>query len=474
MVTPQPKEMPFVEARGKKVIIKFEEELLPNTTYRVFLGNAIADMHEANTIPNLEYVFSTGSVIDSLFIKGRIINAYNLKSEKEVTVGLYDKNESDSVVFKKKPMYFTKTNEGGAYKLSYLPRSSFKIFAFTDINKNLMYDGGEEVVAFTNLPVATDIDTLINLKVFKEEGTKVFIKKATSPFYGAAYVVYNKEQKNVVRPYYAGQGNDIYAINGLNDTCIIYYRNIFDTLKVLVNHPDVKVTDTISISVSSKDRFEKLKTDKKLFLMVELKPLEGNRLDYFSSPYLMFNNWIDDKNLDTSKLILQYKTDSLIKTQLQLIKSSNTTFSITNKLLPNTNYDILIQKGAFKTVMGVECDSLKISFKTSESSDYAVSNLKLLLPKKENYIVQLVSDKGTVVVEQYIEMSLTSSAEQRIKFKNLPPGNYFVKVIEDKNQNKKWDTGSILNEKQPELIYFNAQTIKLMADWDSETEWKVD
>ena len=124
--------------------------------------------------------------------------------------------------------------------------------------------------------------------------------------------------------------------------------------------------------------------------------------------------------------------------------------------------------------MGIESDSVKISFKTTEPSDYAVSNLKLLLPKKENYIVQLVSDKEIIVAEQYIEMSLTTSAEQHIKFKNLMPGNYFVKVIEDKNQNKKWDTGSILNQKQPELIYFNAQIIKLLADWDSETEWKVE
>ena len=122
----------------------------------------------------------------------------------------------------------------------------------------------------------------------------------------------------------------------------------------------------------------------------------------------------------------------------------------------------------------MKSDSLKISFKTTEPSDYAVANLKLLLPKKENYIVQLLSEKEIVMAEQYIEMSLTTSAEQHIKFKNLMPGNYFVKVIEDKNQNKSGIPEVILNQKQPEIIYFNAQIIKLLADWDSETEWKVD
>ena len=125
-------------------------------------------------------------------------------------------------------------------------------------------------------------------------------------------------------------------------------------------------------------------------------------------------------------------------------------------------------------MIGTESDSMKISFKTTESSDYATLNLKLLLPKKENYIVQIVTENELVIAEQYIEMSLTTSAEQLLKYKNLVPGNYFLKVIEDKNQNKKWDTGNILLQKQPEAIYFNALTIKLQADWDSETEWKVE
>ena len=278
----------------------------------------------------------------------------------------------------------------------------------------------------------------------------------------------------MVSTYNTDQNKDINVSNGINDTCIIYYRNIFDTLKVLIKHPEQEMTDSVSILIQAKDKFDKLKNEKKHYLMIDLKPTAGNRLDYFASPDLVFNNWMDDSIFDASKMILMYKTDSLIKTVLEISKNSNNAFSVKNKLLPNTNYDILLKKGAFKTVMGIESDSVKISFKTTEPSDYAVSNLKLLLPKKENYIVQLVSDKEIIVAEQYIEMSLTTSAEQHIKFKNLMPGNYFVKVIEDKNQNKKWDTGSILNQKQPELIYFNAQIIKLLADWDSETEWKVE
>ncbi len=474
VITPQVKELPYVEASGKKITVKFGEDLLPNTTYRMFFGNAIADMHEGNAYPNFEYVFSTGNVIDSLFIDGKVINAFNLKPEAAVTVGLYDQHETDSVIYKKKPLYFTKTGGDGSYKLSYLPKSAFRSYAFNDINKNLLYDGGEESAGFGPVKIETGTDTILNMMVFKEETPKVFLKKASSPFYGLAYVIYNKEQNNVVSAYYRNQTKDISFNNGVNDSIRIYYRNIYDTLRLLVHHPERNRTDTISMPVSSKERFERNKEEKKIYLNIELTPLDGTRLDHFTKPVLVFNNWMDESQTNIAKMILQYKADSLIKAGLILDQKNTNMFNIENKLLPNTNYDIILKQGAFKTVHGIESDSIRISFKTSEPSDYGILNAKLFLPKKENYIVQVVNDKEAVVTEQYLEMSLTTSTEQSLQFKNLRPGNYFLKVIEDKNQNKKWDTGHILDQKQPEIIYFNTIAIKLLADWDSETVWKVE
>lgn len=474
VVTPQTKERPLVEANGKRVTVKFGEDLLPNTTYRMFFGNAIKDMHESNGISNFEFVFSTGNTIDSLFVEGKVSKAFNLKPEKETTVGLYTPDENDSVVFKKKPLYFTKTNDNGAYKLSYLPKASFKIFAFTDYNKNLLFDGGEEAVGFNDTIIKTGEDSTLIIKTFREEASKLFLKKASSPFYGLAYVVFNKEQKNVVKSYYKSQQSNISGGSGQNDSCKVFYKDIYDTLRLLVHHPDLNITDSITITVSSKERIERLKAENKSILTVDVGPLNGNKMDYFANPVLVFNNWIDEKNIDTSKMILSYKSDSIIKTGLQLTKKNENTFEIKNKLLPGINYEIVMKKGAFKTMIGTESDSVKTAFTTTEASDYARLNLKLLLPKKENYIVQLIDGSETVITEQYVEMSLTSSAEQVLTFKNLVPGNYFAKVIEDKNQNKKWDTGNILLQKQPETIFFNVLAIKLLADWDSETEWKVE
>jgi hypothetical protein len=473
VVTPQTKEKPDVEARGKKIIIKFNEELQPNTTYRIFFGNAIADMHETNILSNYEYVFSTGPVIDSLEIRGKVINASDLKPEKDVTVGLYDNNEDDSVVFRKKPLYFTKTAEGGNYKLSYLPKASFKTYAFTDKNKNLMYDAGEEMAAFKGEPVSTLKDTINDMILFREESSRTFLKRSFSPFYGLAYIIYNKEQNNIVKAYYGAQKEDIVAKDGMNDTAIVYFRNIYDTIRLLVEHPGKK-TDSVSIMVAGKEKFDRMKKDGKHILNIDLVPLQGVAVPYYIKPSLQFSNWINADEVDQNKMELVIKGDSVKRIPLKLGKASVNAFRIENTLVPGNEYAIILGKGAFKSMIGVESDSAKFAFKTSEASDYAILNLKLLLPKKENYIVQLLNDRSSVIAEQYLELSLTSSAEQTLKFKDLLPGNYFVRVTEDKNGNKKWDTGNVLKKEQPEINYFNAQAIKLLADWDSETEWKVE
>ena len=54
------KKSPKYKMRGKTVIVYFEEDLLPNTTYTLDLTGAIADNNEGNMFPGFTTVFSTG------------------------------------------------------------------------------------------------------------------------------------------------------------------------------------------------------------------------------------------------------------------------------------------------------------------------------------------------------------------------------------------------------------------------------
>ncbi|HRD40549.1 MAG TPA: hypothetical protein PLC65_18105, partial [Bacteroidia bacterium] len=110
-----------------------------------------------------------GNKIDSLVIEGKVNNAFNLKAESDITVGLYNSSESDSVVWKQNPLYFTKTNSNGVFSINYLPPGDFKAFAFSDKNKNLKFDGGEEMIGFLNNTINSNVDSNLIFTLFKEK-----------------------------------------------------------------------------------------------------------------------------------------------------------------------------------------------------------------------------------------------------------------------------------------------------------------
>src|ERR1043166_7750915 len=193
IVSPKIKNMPTIEAGGKKILISMKgDELQTNTTYRLYFGNAIADLNESNALKDFSYVFSTGDHIDSLHIRGSVREVNTGKPSGATTVGLYKVPCEDSVVFKTIPDYMTKSNDNGEFSIAYLPVAEFRVFAFQDKNKNILYDGESEKVAFRTDPLNLTKDTNVTLRLFAELPVKNFLKRSRTPYYGLAQLIYNK------------------------------------------------------------------------------------------------------------------------------------------------------------------------------------------------------------------------------------------------------------------------------------------
>lgn len=471
IVTPQGKELPEIEASGKKLSIKFNEALLPNTTYKLSFGNAIADLREGNAFSNFEYVFSTGSSIDSMTIKGRAIYADNKKIASQVLIGLYPSNANDSIVYKDKPLYIAKTDEAGNFQFSYLPNSTFKLIAIKDQNKNLQYDGAEEQIGFLNETINTSDSLKSTLMLFKEIPTKSFIKKTVSLEYGKALIIYNKGQNSIKEV--LANGLIKFEQNTLKDSLYIYYNNIYDTLLSTIKYTD-KITDTVLIKIPTKVNFEK--QQKNNAIKYSLQTNFNNSLPFFDTPCFILNYPIEGKNIQENKITLYEIKDSLkLQKNFSLVKNAEpvTSFTINADLNPESKYRLTILKGALIDNHGRNNDSITYIFSTTTPEDYAQLNLKVFFPKKENYIVQLLNDKELVVRENHMELSLTSNSDKLIEYKNLLPGNYFVKVVEDTNKNKVFDTGNYSLHQQAESIFINSTPIKLLSGWEIEQEWKV-
>jgi hypothetical protein len=469
IITPQTKEMPEIEASGKKLRITFKEALLPNTTYKLAFGNAITDLNESNTLQNFEYIFSTGATIDSLKLAGRIFTATDQKPASQVLVGLYKADAVDSIVYKEKPLYISKTDEAGKFSFSYLPDSKFKLIGIRDQNKNLLYDGSEEQIAFLNEPVSTNDSVSLSLLLFKEVPAKSFIKKSFQAEFGKAYVIFNKGQNDITGV--RAKGMVDYAQNKSGDTLTVFYADKFDTLLTFINH-GVQRTDTVLIKLPSADSYKKRPPLNKYIFQSNI----SSTLPFYALPTIDLNYPVEATSLYSDKMLLIEKVDtSTHQLPFTILKDTGmiASFQMKADFKPDADYTLTILKDALASKTQRTNDSTTYKFKTTSPEDYAQLNLKILLPAKENYIIQLLNDKEQVVNETVIELSLTSTSEKMLGYKNLNPGNYFVKVVEDANKNGLFDTGDYFLHKLPEAIFVNPSPIKLLAGWEIENEWIV-
>jgi len=469
IISPGFKTDPELSVEGKKIKITLKkDELLPNTTYRIYFGKSVADMTEGNAIPDFDYIFSTGTYIDTLKVKGKVSDAFNSKNAGGVIVGLYtdDKVNADSLPYKNVPDYISRADNNGIFNFSYLPKKTFKVLAFFDKNKNYKYDGESEKIAFRDENLKLDLDTSINLTLFQEEPSKTFIKKTVLPYYGKALIIYNRKSVFEVKALNKEDAAKLYEPDpGFEkDSISIYYKGIEDTLKITVTNLNNKKTDTLSQAVP------KLKINKPKTLTFNTNVQTGI-LNQGVPLQFVFFNLMDSSKTNFQKMQLHYKKDTI-----RVIEAVSGTFispfklQINNKLAEGITYKLKIDTARFFDVNGKYNDSLNISFKLQSKTELGKVTLKLLLNKKQAYTVQLINDKEQVIKTGFISLSLSSSNSVSIEFTGVPPGTYLVKVLFDDNENKKWDTGNYLFNKQPEKVIISSKQIKVMSDWDVEEE----
>ncbi len=155
LISPPMDEKPDIKLKNKTVVVKFKENLAPNTTYTINFGSTIKDLHEGNPLKDYVYSFSTGDHIDTLMVAGKVLNAEDKKPVENAYVSLYASHHDnlDSLPLSTKPDYITKTDKDGNFRLEGLADQKYLVFALKDVNSNLYFDQPNEEVAF--------LDTLV-------------------------------------------------------------------------------------------------------------------------------------------------------------------------------------------------------------------------------------------------------------------------------------------------------------------------
>ena len=440
---------------SKVLKIKILDTLKDNTTYSFNFGNSILDNNEGNLFPNYKYVFSTGSYIDSLTLKGTAVDALLPETDFPVSVVLYevDQNYSDSLVLLEKPTYITTTKDNtSSFELSNLKKGIYQLIALKEQTRNYTFQPKTDKIAFYKDLITIPTDSLFELKLFKE----VPDFKPTRP---------KLESNNRISFGYQGKTDNfqITLLTPMEDD--FQYR--------IIKQPG---RDTLNFWFKPKVTKDSLVFVTKNNLQIDTTTVRFRELYSDSLRLTAINNRLISLE-DTLKLNANTPLIAINSEKISVITKDTLAVDFTAQINLKQNaaqiifdkqeeqlYSITLRDGALADYLGNTNDSIVFKQQVKPTADFASLNLTLANADEFPLLIELVNEKFEVVKQTYLE------SNSPVFFEYINPGNYFIRLILDQNKNKIWDPGNFLEKLAPEKVVYYPSIIELRANWSwSET-----
>ena len=528
VVSPPQLEVPEIKGEGKSINVKLIDKLQPNTTYTIDFSNAISDNNEGNPLGNFTYSFSTGNHIDTLEVAGYVVQAADLEPVKGILVGLYA--DLSDTAFKTKPMLrVSRTDSRGHFIIRGVAPGKYRVYALQDADGNYSFNQRSEMLAFNHDIIEPSFrpdvrqDTLwrdslhiesiaqvsythflpdnICLRAFNEIVTDRHLLKSERP------------EPNHFTLYYTYGDSVLPNVRGLNfntkdafvvessahkDTVTYWLRDTAlvnqDTLKMVVTQ---NITDSTGVLRQQEDTLtllakvpyaKRLKDKQKAFdewkkkqdklkkrgepyettmpeepLKLEITP--SGDMDPDQNISIVAKEPLKDVDTNHVRLFSHPSGDSLwYKEPYELKRISNEEFQVKATWKPGTEYSFEADSTAFETIYGTMSGKLKQGLKVRSEDAYASLIMTISGMQGRHIIAQLLDGQGKTVKVSYTDNG-------QAEFYYLKPGKYYMRIIVDANNNKKWDTGNYDTNLQPEEVYYNPDEIECKAKWDLTLTW---
>ena len=434
---------------SKKITLELNDSLMENTTYTFNFGESIIDFNESNPTSYLTYTLSTGETIDSLSIKGKITDAFEKNTNSFISLQLYpvDSTYNDSTIYTNKPLYVTSTLDTTIYKFQNLRIGKYVVIALEDKAGNYLFDQSTDKIGFLNRLIELPKDSIINLRLFKER---------TNFSWDGPYFL---NDHHVVLAYYGEYSDESYKMvsdvpdsfeslvtkNRKTDSINYWFRGAsLDSIKFELEIQDTIRTKTAFLKDPVKDS------------LIITKFTSGS-LKLKSKLQLASNLPVTEVN---SKNILVTNVDTIgVPAKLKILENYDR-IEVDFEVLPNDRYNITLFPNALKDFWGRTHDTLSFRTSTKKIEDYGNIYLKVQHNSPYPFIVELLNNKK--VIKRYDR----PAPGNNYSFELLSPGKYVVRLIEDINQNREWDTGNYLEKIQPEKVIYYWKEIDLRANWD--------
>ncbi len=434
---------------SKKITLELKDTLMENTTYTFNFGESIVDFNESNPSSYLTYTLSTGETIDSLYITGSVADALEKETEPFISIQLYpvDSIYKDSTIYTSKPLYVTSTLDTTIYRFQNLRAGKYAIIAIEDKAGNYLFDQSIDKIGFFDRLIELPKDSLINLRLFKEK---------TNFSWDSPYFV---NEHHVRLAYYGEYKNETYnMVSKVSDTfeSLVTKSRKTDTLNYWFRGATL---DSIKFELEIQDTI-RIKT---AFLK---DPIEDSLvISKFTTGSLGLKNKLElASNLPItsvdSKQVLITNVDTLpVPAKLRVLQNYDR-IEVDFEVLPSDLYTITLLPNALKDFWGRTNDTLTFRTSTKKIEDYGNIYLRVQHESPYPFIIELITNKK--VIKRYDR----PVPGNNYTFELLKSGKYTIRLIEDINKNREWDTGNYLKKTQPEKVIYFWKEIDLRANWD--------
>lgn len=469
LVSPPLKQQPEYTTKGKGVMVKLYDTLQPNTTYLFQFKEAIADFTEGNVLPSFEYVFSTGSQMDTLMIAGQVTDARNGNAWKEpVTVMAYREATSevdvlsDTVATHVQPDFVTRCDQKGNFAFHYIPAGRYRLVAIEDRNRNLRADPDEPVAWLPEAMTSTDsIDSarLVAYRLSRPERRQQRINSSEFFEKGRIRIV---TECPMLEPAIDGIEAE-WRLNSRRDTMTLWCLNPkCDSARFVLSDSDLR--DTLSLRFT-----EKRKGRRRSAAGNEQKPPLMTSLCTGSAAYydlLRFAFAVPVvRSADSTLAEVMSLKDSTVSRYPVVVDSGGLTAHVEASLHSGEQYRMRLGDSLFFDLYGNASDSLQFLL---TPKDYGTLTLHITNRMDAPLVIEVIDSRDSVVQHHALH-----SPHSTLRFLHLPAGDYRLRAVIDRNGDDRWTPGDYRLQRQPEEFVMFGKTLALREKWEIEEQWIV-
>ncbi len=315
-------------------------------------------------------------------------------------------------------------------------------------SSNYKFDPKSDKIGFHSTPITLPTDSVYSVKLFSEtkQATAYRPSMVSQNKWLAAYEGDTKNLKVTAVGNNKPIASRIQKVPGKDSIFIFTPLDKYDSLQFKfktanyekihsVNQRTLKLVDTLQVKFAKSGTIQFRDT----ISFTTNTPFKN-----------ISNDLIQVIGKDSLQIPFTIKTDSL-----------NNTVKILFDKVEEEKYTVFLKPNSVTDFYDTALKTEMIQrFQTGKLTEYG--NISFTLSGTVNYpiIFELLTKDEKLYDYLYI------TEESSIEFRAIEPDKYFIRIIEDANGNKKWDTGSYLEKRQPEKVINFLKEFDIRANWE--------